>query len=124
MLDNVETNLVTILDNVIDKSYHTGGTLMGATGFGTLTYPQIIARMKQKYGKSGIREIKKALLRLNDPMDQNMPIEVMLRILEEVQMFLLVSPEENREITEVNLMDHALIKILETGGFYTKALEN
>ena len=38
-------------------------------------------------------------------------------------MFLLVGPEENREITEVNLIYHALIKLSETGGFYTKAME-
>ena len=56
-------------------------------------------------------------------MEQNMPIEVMLGSLGEVQMFLLVSLEENRELTEVNLIDHALIKLLETGGFYTKSLE-
>ena len=48
----------------------------------------------------------------------------MLRSLEEVHMFLLASPEENRELTEVNLIDHAIIKLSETGGFYTKALEN
>ena len=56
-------------------------------------------------------------------MDRNMPIEVMLRSLEEVQMFLLASTEEHRELTEVNLIDHALIKLSETGGFYTKVLE-
>ena len=38
-------------------------------------------------------------------------------------MFLLASPEENRKLTEVNLIDHALIKLSETGGFYTKVLE-
>ena len=38
-------------------------------------------------------------------------------------MFLLLDPEENRELTEVNLIDHALNKLSETGGFYTKALE-
>ena len=38
-------------------------------------------------------------------------------------MVLLVIPEENRELTEVNLIYHSLIKISETGGFYTKALE-
>ena len=38
-------------------------------------------------------------------------------------MFLMASPEENRELTEVNLVDHALIKLSETGGFYTKALK-
>ena len=97
---------------------------MGATGFGKLTAPQIIARMQQKYGNPGIGEIKKALLCLNDPMDLNIPIEVMLISLEEVKMFLLVSPEGNRELTEVNLIYHSLIKLSEAGGFYTKALEN
>ena len=53
-----------------------------------------------------------------------MPIEVMLQSLEEVQMFLLASQEDNRELTEVNFIEHALIKLSETGGFYTKALEN
>ena len=123
-LDNVETTLFTILEVAIDKSYHTGGTIMGATVFGTLTFPQIISRMKQNYGNPGIGEIKKALIRLNNLMDQKMLIEVMFRSLEEVQIFLLESPEGKRELTEVNLIDHALIKLLETGGFYTKALEN
>ena len=65
---------------------------MGATGFGALTSPQIIARLHQNHGNTGIGEIKKAVLRLNDPMDLNMPIEFMLRSLKEVQMFLLESP--------------------------------
>ena len=47
----------------------------------------------------------------------------MLRSLEEVQMFLLASLEENRELAEVNLIYQALIKLSYTGGFYMKALE-
>ena len=97
---------------------------MGATGFCPLMEPQIISRMQLNYRKPGIGEIKKALLSLNDQMDRNTPIEVMRQSLEEVQMFLLANPEENRELTDVNLIDHALIKLSETGGFYTKALEN
>ena len=69
---------------------------MVATGIGTLTSPQIIARMQQNYGKPVIGEIKKDILRLKNPINQNMPIEVMLRSLEEVQMFLLESSKENR----------------------------
>ena len=38
-------------------------------------------------------------------------------------MFLLAIPEDNMELTEVNLIYHALIKLSETGGFYKKALE-
>ena len=40
-----------------------------------------------------------------------------------MQLLLLASPEEKREFTEVNLIDHALNKLAETGGFYTKVLE-
>ena len=39
-------------------------------------------------------------------------------------MFLLASPKENRELTELKLIDHALIKLSEIGGYYMKALEN
>ena len=77
---------------------------MGAMGFRTLTAPQIISRMQKKYGKLGTREVKMSLLRLNYPMYQIMPIEVILRSLTEVQMFLLESPEETREFIEVNLI--------------------
>ena len=98
-LDNVETTLVTTLEGGIDKSYHKEGTIMGATGFGTPTAPQIISRMKQNYGNPGIGEIKKAFLCLNNPIYQNMTIEVVLKSLKKVQMFLLASPEENRELT-------------------------
>ena len=92
-LENVELALVAILKGAIDTAYHTGATTMGATVFVPLTAPQIISRMQLNYGKPGIRAIKKALLLLNDPMNCDMPIEVMLRSLEEVQMFLLASPE-------------------------------
>ena len=121
-LENVELTLATILEGLIDTAYYTGATAMGATGLGPLRAPQIISCMQLNYGNPGIGDIKKALLFLNDPMDRNMPIEVMLQSLEEVQIFLLASPEENRELTEVDLIDHALIKLSETGGFYTKAL--
>ena len=81
-MENVELTLVAILECAIDKVYHTGATIMGATGFGPLMAPQIISHMQLNYGKPIIGEIKKALLRLNEPMARNIPIEVMLRSLE------------------------------------------
>ena len=51
---------------------------MGATGFGPLAAPQIISWMQLNYRKLGIGEIKKALIRLNDPMDRDMPIGVVM----------------------------------------------
>jgi hypothetical protein len=56
-------------------------------------------------------------------MDHMQPIEVMLWGIEEVQIFLLASPDEGRQLSELNLIDHALIKLSKTGGMYTKALE-
>ena len=43
-LENVELTLVAIFECAIDKAYHTGATVMGATGFGPLTAPKIIFR--------------------------------------------------------------------------------
>ena len=51
---------------------------MGATGFVPLTAPQIISCMQLNYEKPGIGEIKKPLLLLNEPMDRDMPIEVVM----------------------------------------------
>ena len=77
-LENVELTLVAILGGVTDTAYHTGAMAMGATGFVPLTTPQINSHMQLNYGKPGIGEIKKSLLLLNDPMDRDMPIEVVM----------------------------------------------
>ena len=121
---NLITALTTILEDSFDVAFHSGGTALAKRGFGTDTPPKILSRFQQNYGKPGYQEIKTALLRLTEPMDRMQPIEVMLRGIEEVQMFLLASPEEGRQLSEVNLIDHALIKLSETGGMYTKALES
>jgi hypothetical protein len=120
---NLITALTTILENAFDVAFHSGGTALAERGFGTATPPEILSRFQQNYGKPGYQEIKTALLRLTQPMDRMQPIEVMLRGIEEVQMFLLASPDEGRQLSEINLIDHALIKLSETGGMYTKALE-
>jgi hypothetical protein len=113
----------TILEDAFDAAFHSGGTALAERGFGTATPQEILFRFQQNYGRPGYQEIKSALLRLTQPMDRMQPIEVMLRGIEEVQMFLLASPDEGRQLSEVNLIDHALIKLSETGGMYTKALE-
>jgi hypothetical protein len=120
---NLVTALTTILEDTFDVAFHSGGTALAERGFGTSTPQEILSRFQQNYGRPGYQEIKAALLRLNQPMDRMQPIEVMLRGIEEVQMFLLASPDEGRQLSEVNLIDHALIKLSETGGMYTKALE-
>eukprot|EP00978_Attheya_sp_CCMP212_P045790 scaffold360407_cov31-Attheya_sp.AAC.1 len=57
-------------------------------------------------------------------MDRNNPVEVMLRSIEEVQMFLLADAEENQEMTEVQLIKYGLIRLSKTGGLYAKAIEH
>ena len=58
-MENVELTLVAILECAIDKSYHTGAMVMGATGFGALTAPQIISRMQLSEENPGLEKLKR-----------------------------------------------------------------
>ena len=56
-------------------------------------------------------------------MDRNLPVEVMIRDIEDVQKLLLANPADNMELTDVQLCTHGLIKLSKTGGLYAKATE-
>ena len=56
-------------------------------------------------------------------MNRMQPIKVMLRKIEEVQIFLLASPEEGPKHSDTTLIQYTLIKLSKTGGMYAKALE-
>ena len=56
-------------------------------------------------------------------MNRSHPIEVMLQGIEEVQIFILANPEEDRKLSDPNLIGYALIKLSKCGGMYVKALE-
>ena len=75
------------------------------------------------YWKPILTELEGALLRLNEPMNRSHPIEVMLQGIEEVQIFLLSNPEEDRQLSEPKLIGYAPIKLSKCGGMYAKALE-
>ena len=49
--------------------------------------------------------------------------EVMLRGIEEVQLLILANPDEDRALTEPNLISYALIKLTKTGGMYAKGIK-
>ena len=51
-------------------------------------------------------------------MDCSQPIEVMIHNIEQVQRFLLQNPEEGHQLTHVNLIGYAIIKLSETGDMY------
>ena len=56
-------------------------------------------------------------------MDRNLPVEVMIRDIEDVQRFLLANPAKKMELTDVQLCTYGLIKLSKTGGLYAKANE-
>ena len=110
-------------ERVIDKVYHTtGNTGIMGDGFGQLSPFDILQRLCKTYGKANIQEIEAKLLLLNNTMDRNLPVEVMIRDIEDVQRFLLANPAEKMELTDVQLYTHGLIKLSKTGGLYAKTL--
>ena len=120
---NIETCLRTTFERCIDKNYHSstsGG--MGQRGFGNDQPRDISKRLMTLYGKPTVHELEGALKRLLDPMERNDPIEVMLRDIEDVQMFLLAHPEGDKEMSEPQLIDYAMIKLSKTGGLYSKGM--
>ena len=52
-------------------------------------------------------------------MDRNLLVEVMIRDIEDVQLFLLANPSNNMELTVMQLCTHGLIKLSKTGGLYS-----
>ena len=56
-------------------------------------------------------------------MDRNLPVEVMIRDIEDVQRFLLANPADNMELVDVQLCTHGMIKLSKTGGLYANATE-
>ena len=111
-------------ERVIDKAYHTtGNTGIMGDGFGQLTPFEILQRLRKTYGRANIQEIEAKLLHLNNPMDRNLPVEVMIRDIEDVQRFLLANHADNIELTDVQLCTHGLIKLSKTRGLYANATE-
>ena len=47
----------------------------------------------------------------------------MLRVIKEVQLFLLANPDEYIALTEPKFISYALIQITKTGGMYAKGIE-
>ena len=124
---NTFENLLMVLtktfEDVIDPALHTGSHGLATRGFGNTNPCGVLAHIHSLYGKPSLTELEGALLRLNEPMNRSRPIEVMLRGIEEVQIFLLANPEEDCQLSEPNLIGYALIKLSKCGGMYAKALE-
>ena len=124
---NTFENLLMVLtktfEDVIYPAFHTVSRVLATRGFGNTKPYNVLAHMHSLYGKPSLTELEGALLRLNEPMNRIHPIEVMLRVIEEVQIFLLANPEEDRQLSEPNLIRYALSRLSKCGGMYAKALE-
>ena len=121
--ENLLMVLTKTLEDVIDPAFHTGIRGLATRGLGNTKPYDVLSHIHSLYGKPSLTELEGALLRLNKPMNQINPIEVMLQGIEEVQIFLLSNPEEYRQLSEPNLIGYALIKLSKCGGMYAKALE-
>jgi hypothetical protein len=116
--------LKNLFERVIDEAFHASATAtnMGLRGFGNDEPPDILARLQRLYGKPSLHEVDENYKKLHDQMDRSLPPEVMLRGMEEIQLFLAQDPEGNKELSDVTLIQFALIKMSKTG-LYAKAIE-
>ena len=73
--------------------------------------------------RANIQEIEAKLLHLNSPMDTNLPVEVTIRDIEDMQRFLLSNPADNMELTDMQIFTHGLIKLSKTGGLFANTNE-
>ena len=55
-------------------------------------------------------------------MDCTIPVEIMIRGMKEIQMFLLSNPDDRRKLTEMLIISYALIKMV-SNGLYGKTIE-
>ena len=56
-------------------------------------------------------------------MNRIKPVEVMLRVIKELQLFLLANPNEYHAFTKPNLIGYALKKLTKNGGMYAKEIK-
>ena len=67
--------------------------------------------------------MKEALVKIEAPMIRDEPIKVVLRLMKEVQLFLLAHPEGGHKRTEVQLICNVIMKMRDLGGVWACPLE-
>ena len=82
-------------EEVVDPAFHSGSRGLPTKRFGTTPPVDIMANLQRLYGKPSYQELDSALLHLNNQMNRMQPVEVMLRGIEEVQIFLLANPDKD-----------------------------
>ena len=123
---NMCTALQQLFERSINHAYRLGvnkNTGMARGEFGNDEPPAILEHLNRLYSAPSLQQLEQALLHLHDPIDCNQPVEVMLHITEQVQMFLMEHPERDLELIDVNLISSAMNKVSKCGGLYTMAIE-
>ena len=96
--------LTTTLEDVIDLVFHTGSRGLATRGFRNTNPYNVLAHIHSLYGKPSLTELEGAQFPINEPMNRSHPIEMILRGIEEFQIFLLAKPKEDRQLSEPNLI--------------------
>jgi hypothetical protein len=120
----VRTRLKDLFERIIDDAFHSSTTArnMVLRGFGN-DEPPDIACIRCLYGQPSLQEVEQNLLKLHNSMDRTLRPEVMIRGMEEIQLFLAQDPKTNKELSKSTLIQYALIKLSKTG-VYSKAIEH
>ena len=109
-----------IFEEFVNIAFHSGSRGRYTKGFGTSTPVDTLANLQRLYRKPRYQEIDAALLCLNNPTNRMQPVEFMLIWTEELKLFLLSKPDEDRAITKPNLISYAMIELTMTRGMYAK----
>ena len=115
--------LTIIFEEISDPALHSGSRGLTTKGFGNTPPVEILANLQRFYGKPSYQELDAIFLCLNKPMNRMPPVNFMLSAIEEVKLFLLSNPDEDRALTESNLISYALINLTKKGGVYDKEIE-
>lgn len=109
--ENLKMVLTIIFEEVINLEFYSISQGLPTRGFGTTPPVDNFVNLQRLYGKPSYQELDITLLHLNKPMNQINPVEVMLRGIEEVQQLLPSDPVKDCALTELNLINYALIKL-------------
>ena len=112
-----------LFKKVVNPDFHFGIIGPATKGFVTTPLVDILENIQRLYGKSIYQELEASLLRLSKLMNIIQPVEVMIRGIEEVKLFLLYNLDEDCALTKPNLISYALIKFTQTRGMYAKGIE-
>ena len=100
--------LAKTIKDMINSAFHTRIGLV-THGFGATIPHGVFSHPQQLYRKPRYPKLDKGLLRLNEPMNQHRPVEVILHGTKYVQIFLLTYLDNGCQISKANLIGYTLI---------------